>query len=84
LTSSVANNLGDYYQIYPEDEYNEEMENNARVWRVYNDEADRIDAEMVAGWRGTLDTLLIFVRIDTPGMNHCETDNPRLVSSPPL
>jgi hypothetical protein len=39
----------------------EEMGDNARVWHVYNDEADRIDAEMVDGWRSTLDTLLIFV-----------------------
>jgi hypothetical protein len=76
LRSSVANNLGDYYQIYPEDEYDEEFKgDNARVWRVYNDEADRIDAEMVAGWRGTLDTLLIFVRIDFLMMYHCEADD---------
>jgi hypothetical protein len=39
----------------------EEMGDNARVWRVFNDEADRIDAERVDGWRSTLDTLLIFV-----------------------
>jgi hypothetical protein len=46
------------------------MGDHARVWRVYNAEADRIDAEMVAGWRGTLDTLLIFVRIDALTANH--------------
>jgi hypothetical protein len=51
------------------------MGDHARVWRIYNDEADRIDAEMVAGWRGTLDTLLIFVRIDTLRLNHCEADD---------
>ena len=56
-------NLGDYNRIYPEDEYGEEMSDNARVWRVYNDESDRIDAEMVAGWKGTLDTLLIYVSV---------------------
>jgi hypothetical protein len=48
--------------MYPEDEYMEEMDNNARVWRVYLDEADRDDTELVGGWVGTLDTLLIFVR----------------------
>jgi hypothetical protein len=57
----AVNNPGDYTQIYPEDEYMEEMSDNARVWRVYNDEADRTDMEMVDGWKGTLDTLLIFV-----------------------
>jgi hypothetical protein len=41
----------------------EEMGDHARVWRVYNDEADRIDEDMVTGWKGTLDTLLIFVGI---------------------
>jgi hypothetical protein len=41
----------------------EEMGENARVWRVYNDEADRTDMEMVDGWKGTLDTLLIFVSV---------------------
>jgi hypothetical protein len=40
------------------------MSDDARVWRVYNDEAERVDAEMVEGWRSILDTLLIFVRFD--------------------
>jgi hypothetical protein len=39
----------------------EELTEDARVWRVYNDEADRHEAEMVEGWRSTLDTLLVFV-----------------------
>ena len=41
----------------------EELSENARVWQVYNAEADRRDADMVEGWRSTLDTLLIFVSI---------------------
>ena len=56
-------NADDYANIYPEDVYMEEMGENARVWRVYLDESDRIDAATVDGWRSTLDTLLIFVRI---------------------
>jgi hypothetical protein len=39
----------------------EEMGDNARVWRVYLDETDQIDAELVNSWKSTLDTLLIFV-----------------------
>jgi hypothetical protein len=62
LTGFSVNDPSDYNQKYPEDDYMEEMSDNARVWRVYNDEADRIDAEMVDGWRSTLDTPLIFVR----------------------
>jgi hypothetical protein len=53
----------DYHEVYPEDPYMEEMGENARVWRVYSDEADRIDAEAVEQWKTTLDTLLIFVSI---------------------
>lgn len=41
----------------------EEMADNARVWRVGNDETNRIDAQAVEGWLSFLDTLLIFVRI---------------------
>ena len=39
-----------------------ELDPEARVWRVYNDESERIDGEMVEGWKSTLDTLFIFVR----------------------
>ena len=35
---------------------------NARVWRVYQDEADMYDTEMIEGWQGTTDVLLVFVR----------------------
>jgi len=51
----------DYDEMYPEDEYMEELGENARVWKVYNDEADRMDTEAVDKWQSTLDTLLIFV-----------------------
>jgi len=57
---SSGTNWGDYNQIYPEDAYMEEMSEEARVWRVYNDEADRVDSEMVEVWKSTLNTLLIF------------------------
>ena len=39
----------------------QEMDDGARVWRVSNDESERIDVELVEGWTGTLDTLFIFV-----------------------
>lgn len=60
---STGSHVTDYNNLYPEDEYMEEMSENARVWRVYLDESDREDAELVNGWRSTLDTLLIFVRL---------------------
>lgn len=53
----------DYEKIYEEDGYFEEMGEGARGFRVYNDETELMDAEMVNGWAGTLDTLFLFVRI---------------------
>lgn len=37
------------------------MGSNARVWRVYLDEADRFDDEIMEGFRDTTDVLLVFV-----------------------
>ena len=52
----------DYDRKYAPDAYGEELGPTARVWRVYLDESREIDAEMVAGFHGTLDVLLVFVR----------------------
>ncbi|KZV89523.1 hypothetical protein EXIGLDRAFT_677978, partial [Exidia glandulosa HHB12029] len=45
---------------YPPDPYGKELEDNARVWRVYRDEATLYDKSMLNGWNKTLDILLIF------------------------
>ena len=39
-----------------------EADQNARVWKVYRDEAMASDGLMLDGWNKTLDILLIFVR----------------------
>ena len=36
---------------------------NARVWRVYQDEAEVFDADMVGEARDSLDVLLVFVSL---------------------
>lgn len=51
----------DYEKIYEEDQNKEGLDAEARVWRVSNDESERIDIELVARWTSTLDTLFIFV-----------------------
>lgn len=51
----------DYEKIYEEDQNKEELDAEARVWRVSNDESERIDIELVARRTSTLDTLFIFV-----------------------
>ncbi|KAL1679206.1 hypothetical protein EV122DRAFT_289744 [Schizophyllum commune] len=60
LPQARAANPFDYEQKYDEDEYCKEMSPNARFWRVYLDEAQIYDAEMIEGWRDTLDVLLVF------------------------
>ena len=62
MTQTFPGHPGDYNEIYPEDPYMDEMADEARVWRVYNDEAEMKDTEMIAGMQGNLDTQLIFVR----------------------
>ncbi|KAL1733737.1 hypothetical protein EV714DRAFT_203665 [Schizophyllum commune] len=50
----------DYEKKYAPDAYGEELSKDARVWSVYNDEAQIVDGEMVKGLNGTLDVLLVF------------------------
>lgn len=46
------------------------MDDNARVWKVYRDEATSYDTNMFDGWNKTLDILLIFVRIRARALVH--------------
>ncbi|KAL1695847.1 hypothetical protein GGG16DRAFT_44527 [Schizophyllum commune] len=57
--NSVVNPF-DYEQKYEEDDYGDELGSNARFWRVLLDEGQAYDAEMIEGWRDTLDVLLVF------------------------
>ena len=41
----------------------EEMGEYARIFLTFNDERERIDAELIEGWLAILNTLLIFVSI---------------------
>ncbi|TFK95173.1 hypothetical protein BDV98DRAFT_518454, partial [Pterulicium gracile] len=49
-----------YEQKYPADEEGKGMDPNARVWRVYNDEASYFDLDMVENIRDTVDVILVF------------------------
>ncbi|CAE6449334.1 unnamed protein product [Rhizoctonia solani] len=48
------------------DEYGAEMEPNARVWRIYVDETDKADKELVDGWNGAMDIMLVFAALYSP------------------
>lgn len=50
-----------YEKIYDEDDCLKELNDDARLGRVANDETNRIDTEMVNDWTKSLDTLLLFV-----------------------
>ncbi|KAF5333028.1 hypothetical protein D9758_017222 [Tetrapyrgos nigripes] len=53
----------DYTRKYPQDEFGKEASENARVWKVYLDEAETFDDEMLNGFRDTLDALLVFAAL---------------------
>ncbi|KAF5340827.1 hypothetical protein D9758_017064 [Tetrapyrgos nigripes] len=53
----------DYTRKYPQDEFGKEARENARVWKVYLDEAETFDGEMLKGFMDTLDTLLVFAAL---------------------
>ncbi|KAG6835526.1 hypothetical protein H0H93_000537 [Arthromyces matolae] len=52
-----------YHAIYEPDPKGEEAAENARVWRVYLDEADAHDADMIVSLRTILDSLLVFASL---------------------
>jgi hypothetical protein len=53
----------DYEQKYKADSLFHEIGTHARIWKVYNDESDIIDKEMLENAEDSLDILLIFVRL---------------------
>ncbi len=57
----LGNDSYDYEQKYPEDAPNEEAASAARVWRMYEDESQNHDANMVEESRDNVDVLLVFV-----------------------
>ncbi|KAJ3719231.1 hypothetical protein C8R42DRAFT_543167, partial [Lentinula raphanica] len=53
----------DYEEKYDPDPLGDEMKENARVWKVYLDEAETHDFEMITGFRDTIDALLVFAAL---------------------
>ncbi|KIK56857.1 hypothetical protein GYMLUDRAFT_775099 [Collybiopsis luxurians FD-317 M1] len=50
-----------YSEKYAPDPLGQEIKENARVWKVYLDEAESYDDEMLKGFKDTIDSLLIFL-----------------------
>jgi hypothetical protein len=57
----LGNRSYDYEKKYEPDPVGKEMDLNARVWKVYLDEAEEYDDEMLRGFKDTIDSLLVFV-----------------------
>ena len=55
-----------YEEKYAPDPLGDEIKENARVWKVYLDESESYDDEMLQGFRDTIDSLLVFVSIVSP------------------
>ena len=50
-----------YDQKYPMDEPGSELSQNARVWKIYYDEATEFDEGMIKEYKESIDVLLVFV-----------------------
>ncbi|KAF9018117.1 hypothetical protein BDP27DRAFT_1440294 [Rhodocollybia butyracea] len=59
-TQGISEEKYDYALKYPEDEYYHELDEEARIWRVYGDEASAFDNDMVGELSDSLDILLVF------------------------
>lgn len=54
----------DYEKKHLADEPQKGLDPNARIWRVYLDEAGQFDLDMVENIRDTVDVILVFVSFD--------------------
>ncbi|KAH0583178.1 hypothetical protein H2248_011060 [Termitomyces sp. 'cryptogamus'] len=53
----------DYTTIYGPDKPGEEAKENARIWKIYLDEAENYNAGMIRKLENIMDSLLVFVRL---------------------
>ncbi|CAE6417384.1 unnamed protein product [Rhizoctonia solani] len=69
ITRTQSESQGNFSKLYsadaiPEfDEYGAELGKEAKVWKVYVNETDRWDAELVDGWNKSLDVILVFAAL---------------------
>ncbi|KAK7456340.1 hypothetical protein VKT23_010587 [Stygiomarasmius scandens] len=52
-----------YEEKYAPDPSGERLSDNARIWKVYLDEAESYDDDMLKGYRDTIDSLLVFAAL---------------------
>lgn len=62
-TAPNVTNVKDYDAKYPPDASGTELDETARVWRIYYDEAIEVDDETIQEYNESIDILLVFVSI---------------------
>ena len=65
LTALLSERVKNYEKIYKLDDMGQEQGPQARIWNVYLDEAELYDKEVLEGYSGSTDILLVFVSIRT-------------------
>ncbi|KIY69836.1 hypothetical protein CYLTODRAFT_316805, partial [Cylindrobasidium torrendii FP15055 ss-10] len=78
----VANH--DYRVKYPHTERYHELDEDARVWWVYNDEAKAFDDDGVGEWGDSLDILLIFAGLFSAVLTTFLVETSRSLSIDPV
>ncbi|KAH8827226.1 hypothetical protein DL96DRAFT_1803335 [Flagelloscypha sp. PMI_526] len=78
---NIAGRSYSYEEKYPPDAPLAEADEDVRVWKVYLDEADVFDHDMIRGFRDTTDSLLVFVSIMISNILHNEAQQCRRRSS---
>ncbi|KAJ7595586.1 ankyrin repeat-containing domain protein [Mycena floridula] len=62
-SSYSGNRTYDYEEKYAPDPRGHEVKPNARVWKVYLDESESYDDDMLRSFRDTIDALLVFAAL---------------------
>ncbi|KAJ7586319.1 hypothetical protein C8J56DRAFT_861629 [Mycena floridula] len=61
--SYSGNRTYDYEEKYAPDPMGDQVKPNARVWKVYLDESESYDEDMLRSFRDTIDALLVFAAL---------------------
>lgn len=60
-------------EVHVDDDYISGMVKENTVWDVYNNEAKKVDTELVKDWKDSLNFLLVFVSTHTAFPDHSNT-----------
>ncbi|KAJ7586326.1 ankyrin repeat-containing domain protein [Mycena floridula] len=88
--SYSGNQTYDYEEKYAPDPMGDQAKPNARVWKVYLDESESYDEDMLRSFRDTIDALLVFKQNEEiylaliSGFLQSDSDLPKVLNSQKL